>query len=125
MDVPVIVHTGAGIPFSDPVNLISAAKMFGDVKIVLAHAGTDMFAKQALFLAQEFDNVYIEPSWLGVLNLKKMIDELGPEKIMFSSDLPNNIPVELTKYRSIIKDENDLEQVLSGTVIKVFKLWRE
>jgi uncharacterized protein len=122
LNVPVMVHTGAGVPFADPVSVIGAAREFRDVKIILAHAGTDLFFQQALFLAKEFENVYLEPSWLSILNLKKAVKEIGAEKVMFSSDHAINVPVELTKYKTAINDEKQLERALSGTAIEVFKL---
>lgn len=39
---------------------------------------------------------------------------------MYSSDMAENIPVELMKYRTITRDEKTLEQILSGTAREVF-----
>jgi len=122
LNVPVMVHTGAGLPFADPVSLLPVAEKFKDVKIILAHAGTDLMAQQALYLAMKFENVYIEPSWLSILNIRKMLKVLGASRIMFSSDHVINVPVELAKYRTLINESKELEQVLSGTAIKVFNL---
>jgi predicted TIM-barrel fold metal-dependent hydrolase len=41
---------------------------------------------------------------------------------MFSSDLAINVPVELAKYRTLINESKELEQVLSGTAKEVFNL---
>ncbi len=122
LNIPVMVHTGSGIPFSDPINLLPAARAFPDVRMVIAHGGGELMATQAILLAEEFSKVYIEPSWSSVLTIGAMLKAVGPKKLMFSSDLPVNIPVELAKYRSMITDENDLEQILSGTAIEVFGL---
>lgn len=123
LNVPVMVHTGVeGISFSDPVSLLQVAEKFRNVKIILAHAGSDSHFQQALYLAKKFPNIYIEPSWLNILSLQTVIKEIGAEKVMFSTDEPTNAPVELAKYRAAIKDKNALEQALSGTAIKVFNL---
>lgn len=122
-NVPVMVHTGIeGMSFSDPVSLIAVAEKFKDVKIILAHAGSDSFFQQALYLVKKYKNTYMEPSWLNILSLKTIIKEAGPARVMFSTDEPSNAPVELTKYRAAIKDKKALEQVLSGTAIEVFNL---
>jgi|BioPla2DNA2_1021312.scaffolds.fasta_scaffold142915_1 hypothetical protein len=42
LGVPVMVHTGSGAPFADPISLIGILKYFKDMKIVLAHAGSDL-----------------------------------------------------------------------------------
>jgi predicted TIM-barrel fold metal-dependent hydrolase len=117
-----MVHTGAGAPFSDPVSLIKALEAFKDVKVILAHGGSDSFFQQALCLATNFENVYVEPSWLSIINLKKLIDTIGVTRVMFSSDHAINVPVELTKYRTLIEEEAKLERILSGTAIEVFNL---
>ncbi len=122
LNVPVMVHTGNGAPFADPISLVYVARDFKDVAIILAHAGTDMFFQQALFLARENENVYLEPSWSSILNVKKALETIGPGKIMFSSDHAINLPVELAKYRTLLEDEEQLERVLSGTAAEVFNL---
>lgn len=122
LGVPVMIHTGAGIPFADPVSLIPIVRDFPDVKIVMAHCGTDLFFQQALYLAETYKNVYAEPSWLNILNTKRLVDTIGVERVMFSSDHAINAIVELVKYKTAITNGADLERVLSGTVIEVFSL---
>ena len=122
LGVPVMVHTGAGVPFSDPAALEKASDSFRDIPIILAHAGTDLFFTQALSLARRYEQVYLEPSWLSILNVRKALSVIGPEKIMFSSDHAVNIPVELAKYRTLLPEGEGLERVLSGTAVEVFRL---
>ncbi|MFT4145032.1 MAG: amidohydrolase family protein [Mobilitalea sp.] len=122
LKVPVMVHTGAGAPFSDPVSLIKALDSFQDIKVILAHGGSDAFFQQALYLAEKYENIYVEPSWLSILNLRKLINTIGVSRVMFSSDHAINVPVELTKYRTLLEDEVKLERVLSGTAMEVFNL---
>lgn len=122
LGVPVMVHTGAGIPFADPAAVEGAAADFRSVPVVLAHAGTDLFFIQALSLARRYEHVYLEPSWLGILNLRKALHVVGPSKILFSSDHAINIPVELAKYTTLLKPGPALEQVMAGTAVEVFGL---
>ena len=120
--VPVMVHTGSGTPFSDPIMILEAAKTFREIPIVLAHAGTDLLFAQAHYLASQFEQVYLEPSWLSILNVQKALKSLGPDKIMFSSDHSINIPVELAKYRTLLEGSPQLETVLWKTAQTVFGL---
>ena len=122
LKITVMVHTGSGAPFSDPMMILPAAKQFPDVKIVIAHAGTDLLKSEAVFLTKTYDQIYIEPSWLGISATKAVIESCGVNKVMFSSDHPHNVPMELLKYRNLISDSEDLERVLSGTVIEAFEL---
>ncbi len=122
LNVPVMVHTGAGIPFADPAAVETAASSFTKVPIILAHAGTDLFFAQALSLARRYEHVYLEPSWLSILNVRKALHTVGPGKIMFSSDHAVNIPVELCKYRTLLPPGEALSKVLGGTAREVFGL---
>ena len=122
LDVPLMIHTGNGIPFADPMAAAKALEAFPDVRVVLAHAGSVMFSRQAIYLARTFDNVYLEPSWVGTDGVQAMLAELGSRKIMFSSDLVHQIPVELAKYRSVIDDPEALERVLYRNVAEVYRL---
>ncbi|MDW7658161.1 MAG: amidohydrolase family protein [Bacillota bacterium] len=122
LGVPVMVHTGAGIPFADPAGLESVAADFTQVPIILAHAGGDLFFTQALSLARRFSHVYLEPSWLSILNVQRALKTIGAGKIMFSSDHAINIPVELAKYTTLLAPGPELDLVLAGTAIDVFGL---
>ena len=125
LNVPLMIHTGNGIPFADPTSVYRGAKDHPDVTVILAHAGSESFHQQARIIAQELDNVYLEPSWCGTNAVKHMIEEVGCDKIMFSSDNFDQIPVELAKYRQIIKNPEDLEKVMWKNANKVFKLGLE
>jgi predicted TIM-barrel fold metal-dependent hydrolase len=122
LDIPLMIHTGAGVPFSDPISVESALNSFPDVTCVLAHAGSEMHNQQATYLAKKFDNVFLEPSWVGVLGVMNMIEQVGCGKILFSSDNIYNIPVELAKYRSLIKNTAELELVLFKNAVQIFDL---
>ncbi len=122
LGVPVMIHTGNGLPFADPSHIYKPLKDFPEVTFVIAHAGLDMFHTQAVILAEEFENCYLEPSWVSTTTLSEMKARLGAEKIMFSSDTLNNTAPELTKYRCVFTSEEEQEQVFHKTAEKVFKL---
>lgn len=112
LGVPVMVHTGYGVPFSDPAKLWKAARKFPDVKLVIAHLGNGFFASQAIRLAEQFSQVYIEPSGCGIGETLSALLALGPERVMFSSDSPLQLPTELAKYRRILEDYPEWEEQL-------------
>jgi len=122
LNVPIMVHTGAGAPFADPAALENPARDFPHVPIILAHAGTDLYFAQALSLAQRYEHVYLEPSWVNLMNVRKAVKTIGARRIMFSSDHADNIPVELAKYRAAVEDPRNLEQILCRTAVEVFNL---
>lgn len=120
--VPVIVHTGVGVPWALPSLCIPPARRHPDLPIILAHAGHVIYTAEAYVAASECENIYLEPSWCTIENLKFLIAKLGVERIMFGSDLPDNLPVELTKYRLAGLSDEQLGVCLGGTAARVFQL---
>ena len=111
-----------GLPFSLPSLLIPRAKEFPELRIVLAHAGNNFYVAEAIIAAQCCDNILLEPSWCGPHRVKEAVHKLGAGRILFGSDLPLNVIVELTKFRNIGLTDTQLEQCLSGNAIREYKL---
>jgi predicted TIM-barrel fold metal-dependent hydrolase len=122
LGVPVMVHTGSGIPWSAPSLLAAAAKEHPKLAIVVAHAGGMVFASEALQLAEEFENVYLECSWTGGFLVRSFVSRLGAHRVMFGSDHADNAAAELAKLRTAGLSEEELVWVLGGTALRVFKL---
>ncbi|MEY8523272.1 amidohydrolase family protein [Lachnospiraceae bacterium 38-10] len=121
LQVPVMVHTGYGIPFADPVKLKKAAMRYPDVKMIIAHLGNGFFADQAIQLALEFEQVYLEPSGCGIGETYKALCALEGKKVMFSSDSPLQIPTELAKYNTILERHPQWkEDIFHKTAERVF-----
>jgi hypothetical protein len=125
LGVPVIVHTGPGTPFADPAMVLPRAHEFSDLKIVLAHAGYGILSDQAVIVAKQCANVLLETSWCGAADIGYMIGELGESRVLFGSDLPQNVPSEIAKYRSLGLAERRLNAVLARTAIETFMLRME
>lgn len=122
--VPIIVHTGLGTPWSLPALCIPPARKYPSVSIILAHAGWGIYSSEAVVAAEVCENILLEPSWCPTYAALGMIKKFGAERILFGSDHVTNLPVELTKYRSIGLTEQELSQVLGGTAERVFPLSR-
>jgi len=122
LDVPVIVHTGLGAPWALPSLAIPPAQRHPTLPIILAHAGFAIYAAEAYVAASVCDNIYLEPSWCTVHNLEMFVHKVGVERIMFGSDVPENVPVELAKYRAIGLSEEEIATCLGKTAAQVFRL---
>lgn len=126
LDVPVMVHVGMGIPFSDTIKVQPCAESFPDVKIVLAHCGANWYTQQAIFLAQKYENIFLEPSGAGIEACADMVKAVGPAKIMFSSDVILQTATEVEKFRDLHRrgylTEAGLEQIMYKTVQQVYRL---
>ena len=118
--VPVIIHTGMGVPNALPSLAIPPALRYPDVTIVLAHAGFAIFAAEAIVAAQVCPNVVLEPSWCASYQVAEMVRAIGAERVMFGSDHPSNVASELAKLRSIGLSDEQLGTVLGDTARRVF-----
>lgn len=122
LDIAVMIHTGNGLPNALPSLCIPVAKKYPNLRIILAHAGGVMFGADAIVAAEVCENIYLETSWTAVYDLEAMVKTIGPERIMFGTDLVPNVPVELAKYRSIALSDSQLEWCFAKTAETVFGL---
>lgn len=120
--LPVLVHTGLGTPFSLPSLMMDPAARYPDVTFILSHAGFASYSDEAIVTAKYRDNIVLEPSWCPSYIVRKMIDAIGAERIIMGSDHISNLPVELTKYRSIELREDQLEQIFMNNPTRIFNL---
>ena len=122
LEVPLLIHTGTGVPFALPSLCLPIARRFPDLKVVLCHAGYAFYVAEAIIVANEASNVYLEPSWCTSVQLKGMIQQLGPERIFMGSDLPGNLATEIAKAKLIGLNDDELSAYLGKTAKKVFNL---
>lgn len=120
LGVPVIVHTGPGVPFALPALCLPAARQYPELKIILAHAGHSIYFPEALVCAQEADNVYLETSWITVKQVQAAVSTIGASRVMMGSDGPPNLSVALAHYAEAELDAGELEQSLCRTPAEVF-----
>jgi len=122
LEVPVMVHTGLGVPFASPTNVIPHAEKYPDLKIILAHAGFTFHAGEALLVASKYKNVYLETCASMPGDIAMFIEKLGADKVMFGTDIPQNIEMEFAKVRSLNLSKEDKEKFLYKTAEQVFKI---
>ena len=122
LKIPIMVHTGSGIPFSLPALCIGRAKQFPDVSCVLAHCGMISFAGEAFLAADECENIYLDTSWTAPHHIAHMIHQYGAQRVMFAGDEAGNVPVELEKYRSIDLTDEEKWWSMGNTANQVFHL---
>lgn len=123
LKIPVMVHTGGG-SFGAPHLLEKPARTFPQVPIVIAHGGGEDGVDESIRLARTYDNVFVEPSWINLLSMEKFACALGADKLMYSSDMPQNTPAELAIFRAVFPSESDREKVFYQTACTVFDLDR-
>jgi predicted TIM-barrel fold metal-dependent hydrolase len=119
--IPIMVHTGAGIPFAGPVNLLSMAREYADVAVIMAHCGMMIFANEAAAVLEACDNVYGDTSWTPGFFIKNWIRQFG-SRFMLGSDHADNLATELAKIRTVGLSREEQESVLGGAAARVFGL---
>jgi predicted TIM-barrel fold metal-dependent hydrolase len=120
--IPVMVHTGAGVPWSLPSLLIPVAMEFPDMNIIMAHCGSAIYSNEAAMAAALCTNIYLETSWLPSSTIKSFCKSFGADRVMLGSDHGSNMEAELSKYRSLNLSKEELEWCLGNTAAKVFKI---
>lgn len=121
-DIPVMIHTGIGVPASLPGLAMGPAQAFPDVKIILAHAGNTLFAGEALLVAQNYSNIYLETSWTSIVDKKMFIDNLGVDRLIFGTDVPLNSSVEMYEYNKLDLEYEQYQKIMGGNAKRVFNL---
>lgn len=119
--IPVMVHTGSGMPFASPVNLIDVAKEYSDVKIIMAHCGMSLLVDEASEAFSSCPNIYGDTSWTKGYLIRRWVRKYGP-RLMLASDHAENIGTEIAKIRTYGFTEAEQVSIFETTAVEVFKL---
>jgi predicted TIM-barrel fold metal-dependent hydrolase len=122
LGIPVMIHTGAGAPWALPSNILPIARDYADLKIVMAHSGAMAYASEALIVAQESPNVYLEVTWTPGYIVRSFVNAIGAARVLFGTDHADNLETELTKLRTAGLSASDLEWCLGRTAEVVYRL---
>ena len=90
--VPVTVHSGPGP--ADPDLIRRLAERFPTVRFVLYHTflGPPEGRRRASRHARDLPNIYLETSWCRSAEVERLIDEVGPDRVLFGSDAATDGP---------------------------------
>jgi predicted TIM-barrel fold metal-dependent hydrolase len=84
--LPVLVHTGFGMP-AISADVAAIAAEYPDLQLILGHASfIDM--PRALRVLAPYPNVYFETSVVRIYDLFQVLREVDPSRIMYGSDKP-------------------------------------
>jgi predicted TIM-barrel fold metal-dependent hydrolase len=118
-NLPVLIHCGRtgqepkkGIAnmlysedYADIKNFSEPVESFPRVRFVFCHAGA-LQNEEAIRIAKKNKNVWMDVQGQSVDNIRKMIRQLGPERLMFGSDFPF-YPVATVLARMLVATEKD------------------
>jgi predicted TIM-barrel fold metal-dependent hydrolase len=120
LGVPVMVHTGAGIPFANPTNLIAVARDFPEVDIVMAHCGMMIMAGETAIAMEACPNLYADITWTAGFNLRHWARDFGANRFLFGTDHADNTGTELAKVRTCGLSAEEQEWVLHRSAMAVY-----
>lgn len=120
--IPLMVHTGAGVPFANPTNLIPLAKRFPGTKIIMAHCGAILLASETLLAMELCPNLYADTSWTPGFMIREWSHKVGANRFMMGSDHADNCAAEITKIRTCGLDIDKQQWVLGKSAAEVFNI---
>ncbi len=108
---PVLVHTDESDKFSKPGQMEELIKRYPEIPFIIGHSGNVIGGFEiAIEIVKKYENAFLDSAfsrnYLGLM--KRMIDQVSAEKILFGSDMPFlNGAAEIGKlYESGITDNN-------------------
>lgn len=147
-NIPIMAHTGGApnVPLkwenSRPVHFASAAARYPEVDFIFAHCGDLAWWHEAAQAAAWLTNVYVDlslwqkpyvkmPKKRFYQWLRNLIDDIGPEKILFATDAPYpNLTYPLKDWVKVFSEpdtdieftEEEKELILGKAALKVLRL---
>lgn len=130
--LPIMIHTGhipverlkgiAGCSDIEALEPLLAA--LPEAKIILGHIGWESW-RRALEMGQQYPNVYVESSWQHARVIRRAVDVLGQDRVLFGSDFPLfNQPFALEQVREALTPQ-EFVSVASVNGMRLLGLHRE
>jgi predicted TIM-barrel fold metal-dependent hydrolase len=102
------------------------ASKYRDVPVILGHMGVLEYVKQAVAVARQNDNIYLETSVVGWIPLIiEAFNRVGTSKMLYGSDHPYNpLPMEVEKIArhaacATKLTETDLRTLFSRNILAI------
>jgi predicted TIM-barrel fold metal-dependent hydrolase len=122
----VLSHTFHGSNMDSPSLFAELAEKYPSVPILIVHSGalTAGFP-EAIRIAKSYPNLYLDVSGSYITGpwIKNMVEDLGPEKVVFSSDMPFiDLRYSLGRVLYSGLSPNDIKLVLGGNIRRLLNL---
>ena len=85
--IPVLIHSGS-IPYAMPGQIADLASLYPESRIIMAHSGKLELWQHVLPSAKRINNLYLEFSFMHLTSVRKAIDNIGADKVIFGSNWP-------------------------------------
>lgn len=119
----IVTHTG-GTDLALPFLASELAREFPDINLILFHSGYHMQRPESKIVAKRYKNLYLETAnAAGPYSLKRMVEDVGADKIVFGSDAGCTRPL-FEVIRILLSDlePEDEEKILEKNMRRILKL---
>jgi len=128
-NIPVVIHTGhipiegiCGLHDSCTVQALEPLiKAHPHCQFVLNHLGWESWRK-AIAVARRHENVLVETSWQPARIMRRAVDALGADRVIFGSDFPMFQQWQALREVEKALTEKEFALVASGNARKLLKL---
>lgn len=116
----ILISHGASDLYNAPPEFGRLAKAFPEVPLLIAHSGTFWSHGQAIEVAAENANIYLETARVPVMEVKVSVDALGAEKVIWGTDSPYvDYTFEFEKMVRTVGSEEELALVRGGNMARL------
>ena len=122
LGVPTLFHCGDE-EHTLPLQIAEAAKRCPRATIILGHMGGYFHVEDAIRVAEKYPNIMLETSAMPYPYLiKKAVDRIGAERVLFASDGPGCDPLlERKKVEMAGLSSNELKLLFSENIIRILE----
>ena len=121
-NLPLWVHTFIPLNFDDITELLTLAKRYPTVPLILGHLG-GIHWLNTLKAIKDISNIYLDLSATFTTMAPCFAIKEYPERTFFSSDAPYCTPLTArTIIEQLVTDQYVLEQVLGGNIARLLKV---
>jgi predicted TIM-barrel fold metal-dependent hydrolase len=118
----VVFHDGTP-PFTSSLQIGSLAERYPQCTMILGHGGLKDLAVNAAQTVKRYSNVYMQTCATTLLALRRAVELVGPEKILFGSDggfgNPRWIDYNLRKIRKWGLPDDDEAMILGENAVRL------